>query len=292
MHRILTNPAFKVLFLFLLLALSGLASPRFCPANEPAEILRFAVFPYKSPRSVAEVFAPLAARLEKRLGKKVLLVSAPDADAFLRKGLAGEYDLALPSITVYYKMLPAGYTAIAKGVPNFWGGVIVREDSGIASIEQCRGKTIAAIGEHSYAGYMFFKDLLAEKKIDPAKDLEIHFLGKLDTIIYGVLNKKYDAGLIRLDTLEMKDFAPIKDQFRIVARSAEIPQFPFVVRSGLDQRSLAIIKEVLTGLSPERQEDLVILKSLQIQRIVGATKGDYDRFYEVVKHSEFYQHHQ
>ncbi|MDG4476759.1 phosphate/phosphite/phosphonate ABC transporter substrate-binding protein [Thiovibrio frasassiensis] len=268
-----------------------MALPLSCPAQETNETIRFAVFPYKSPKSVIEVFSPLAARIEKRLGKKVLLVSATDSEAFLKKSLAGEYDLALPSITVYYKMLPAGYTAIAKGIPSFWGGVIVRQDSEIKTIEQCKGKKIAAIGEHSYAGYMFFKAQLDEKRIDSKKDLDLQFVGKLDTIIYGVLNKKYDGGVIRLDTLEMKDFAPVKDQFRIVSRSAEVPQFPFVVKSGMDQRTASVIREVLTSLSPDKPEDLAILKSLQIKKIVAATKEDYDPFYKVIKNHAFYTHH-
>ena len=275
---------------FLLLVLWGVVIPPLCPAHESPNIIKFAVFPYKSPKSVIEVFGPLAARLEEKLGKKVQLVSAPDADTFLAKGLAGEYDLASPSPTVYYKMRAVGYTVIAKGVPPFWGGAIVRKDSEIKTIEQCRGKKIAAIGEHSYAGYMFFKALLEEKKINPAKDLDIQFLGKRDTIIYGVLNKKYDVGLIRLDTFEMKDFAPIKNHFRVVARSPEIPQFPFVVKSSMDQRTIAIIQEVLTTLSPDKPEDLEILKNLQIKKIVGATNGDYDQFYEVIKDSEYYKH--
>ncbi len=289
MQRISAGPAVRVLLS--LLALWGMAWPRLCPAQETTDAIRFGVYPYKSPKSVVEVFGPLAVRIEKRLGKKVQLVSAPDSDTFLKKSQAGEYDLALPAITVYYKIQPAGYTVIAKGVPSFWGGVIVRQDSGIKTIEQCRGKKVAAIGEYSYAGYMFFKDLLDEKKIDSTKDLDIHFLGKLDTIIYGVLNKKYDVGVIRLDTLDMKDFAPIKDQFSIVARSAEIPQFPFVVKSGMDQRTIAAIREVLTSLSPDKPEDLEILKSLQIKKIVGATKADYDPFYEVIKNNDYYKHH-
>lgn len=288
MRRISTRPAFWV---FLLVAAWGMALPLSCLAQETSDAIRFAVFPYKSPKSVIEVFSPLAARIEKRLGKKVLLVSATDSEAFLKKSLAGEYDLALPSIAVYYKMLPAGYTAIAKGVPSFWGGVIVRQDSKIKTIEQCKGKKIAAIGEHSYAGYMFFKAQLDEKRIDSKKDMDIQFVGKLDTIIYGVLNKKYDGGVIRLDTLEMKDFAPIKDQFRIVSRSVAVPQFPFVVKSGMDQRTATAIREVLTSLSPDKPEDLAILKSLQVKQIVAATKDDYDPFYDVIKNHEFYTHH-
>ncbi len=276
--------------LFLLLILWGLVPPSSCPAHEAPNVIKFAVYPYQSPKSVIEAFGPIAARLEKRLGKKVQLVSAPDAQTFLAKGLAGEYDLALAGVTVYYKMLPAGYTPIAKGVPNFWGGVIVRQDSEINTIEQCRGKKIAAIGEHSYAGYMFFKTLLDEKKIDAAKDLDIQFLGKVDTVIYGVINKKYDVGLLRLDILETPDFIAFKDQFRVIARSPEIPQFPFVVKKDMDHRTVALIQEVLTNLSPDKPEDLAILKSLKIKKVIGATKGDYDQFYEIIKNNEYYKH--
>jgi len=288
MRRILARPTVR--FLFFLLILWGVLPPTPCPAHDTPNTIKFAVFPYKSPKSVIEVFGPLVARLEKKLGKKVQLVSAPDAQTFLAKGLAGEYDLALPSPSVYYKMMPAGYTVIARGVPSFWGGVIVRQDSEIKNIEQCKGKKVAAIGEHSYGGYMFFKDLLEEKKIDTAKDLDIQFLGKVDTIIYGVLNKKYDVGVIRINTLELPDFVALKDQFRVIARSPEIPQFPFVVKSGMDQRTVAAILEVLTSLSPDKPEDLEILKSLQISKVVSATKGDYDQFYELIKNSEYYKH--
>lgn len=278
-------------FILLLLTLWTVMIPPPCLAHEKHDTIRMAVFPYKSPKSIIEVFGPLAGRLEEKLGKKVQLVSAPDAASFLAKGLAGEYDLALPSMTVYYRMLPAGYTVIAKGVPSFRGGAIVRKDSEIRTIKQCRGKKVAAIGEHSYAGYMFFKDLLEDQKIDIAKHLDIQFLGKVDTVIYGVLNKKYDVGLIRLNTLDIKDLAPIKGQFRVIARSVEIPQFPFVVKNSMDQRTVAAILEVLTSLSPGKTEDLAILKSLQIDRIVGATKGDYDQFYKVVKNSEYLKRH-
>lgn len=277
--------------LILLLALLTVLLPYPCLAHQKHDVIRMGVFPYKSPKSIIEVFGPLAARIEEKLGKKVQLVSAPDAASFLAKGLAGEYDLAIPSTTVYYKLLPAGYNVIAKGIPSFWGGAIVRKDSEIRTVSQCRGKKVAAIGEHSYAGYMFFKDLLEEHRINAAKDLEIQFLGKVDTAIYGVLNKKYDVGLIRLSTLDTKDFAPIKDQFRVIARSAEIPQFPFVVKNSMDQRTVAAILKVLTALSPGKPEDLAIINSLQIDRIVGANDGDYVQFYKIIKNSEYLKRH-
>ena len=34
-------------------------------------VLKFGVFPYKSPKTVVEMYGPLAAHLEKNLGKKI-----------------------------------------------------------------------------------------------------------------------------------------------------------------------------------------------------------------------------
>ncbi|MHB8221422.1 MAG: hypothetical protein ACYDHV_01055, partial [Desulfurivibrionaceae bacterium] len=60
---------------------------------------------------------------------------------------------------------------------------------------------------------------------------------------------------------------------------------------GMDQQTATAIREVLTSLSPDKPEDLAILKSLQIKKIVAATMGDYDPFYEVIKDSEYFKHH-
>lgn len=275
------------IFVSVFLILTGLIFPIRCLAHQKHDVVRFGVFPYKSPKSIIELFGPLAARLEQKLGRRVQLVSAPDAASFLAKGMAGDYDLAIASPTVYFKMKPTGYSVIAKGVPSFWGGAIVRKESEIRSIRQCSGKKIAAIGEHSYAGYLFFKDLLEEQKINTVKDVEIHFLSKIDTVIYGVLNKAYNVGLIRLDILDTGDFIAIKDKFRVIARSAEIPQFPFVVKNSMDKHTVAAIQEVLTALSPANQDDQKILKSMQVDKFVIASKRDYDRFYNVIKNSAY-----
>ena len=266
-----------------------MALPLSCLAEETSEALRFAVFPYKSPKSVIEMFEPIAARLEKKLGRKVQIVYTPDVQRFVERGKKGEYDIVWPSTVTYFK-LTNGYTVIAKGMPAFFGGLIVRNDSEIQTLKQCRGKRLAAFGTSSSA-YMLLMEMLKEKGITPQKDVDIEFLGKHDSVIYGVLNKKFDAGVIKLDTLDLPDLAPLKNQFRVVARSIAVPQFPFLVKNGMDQRTVAAIREVLTSLSPDKPEDLEILKGLQVEKIVGATSADYDQFYEVIKDTEYNKQH-
>lgn len=273
----------------LLMALSVMIVATLCHAHEVGSphSIRFGVFPYKSPKSIVEIYGPLAAYLEKKLDRKVRIFSAPDAKSFTDKAVRGEYDLLLLALPVYYKLRPAGYRVIARGMPSFYGGVIVRKDSGISTVGQLKGKKVAAVGKYSYGGYLFLLPRLEEKGLDPRADVEFMFSGKVDTIIYGVINKTFDAGLLRLDTLDHSDYNGIREQLRVVDRSPEIPQFPFAVKNSMDAGTIVAIQEALAALSPDRPEERKILNGIQVDTFTSATDADYDLFYEQIKDSDY-----
>jgi phosphonate transport system substrate-binding protein len=272
-----------------LAALIAILPPILCQAHQDSrdDVLRFGVFPYQSPKVIFEMYASLASDLEKKLGKRIKLASAPDNRTFLAKAKGGEYDLLLIPPVLLYKLRPAGFNVIARGEPSFYGGVIVRKDSPITAIEQLKGKKVAAIGEHSYGGYSFLLPQLAENGVDPQKDVDFQFFDKVSIIIYGVINRKVDAGVLKLETLDLPSFTDVRDQVRVIARSPEIPQSPFVVNKKLDAVTIAAIQKALASLSSDKPEDLIILNGMQVRRIVAATNADYDQFYEQVKDTEF-----
>lgn len=267
----------------LLLLCSG-GSPTF--AHEQPGVIRFGVYPYETARSVYSLYAPLAKRIEDKTGKKVELVSAPDQKIFTEKAAEGAYDLALVSPNAFFKIQAAGYHVIARGEPPFHGTVIVRSDSGITAPGQLRGKKIAAIGKYSYGGYLFFRQELAALGISPDRDVVFTLLDKVDSVILSVVNKQYEAGVIRADALNRPTFDQVRDKVRIISRSSEIPQFPFVVKDSVDPDTVRLIREVLTAITPEKMEDSTILKSLQIDRIVAAQDADYETFRQVIKQAE------
>jgi len=277
------SPAISAfVFLAVLASLISFQPPAY-PQESP-DVIRFAVFPYKSPRTIFNLFAPIATQLEKKTGKKVELVSAADYNSFMAKAQEGDYDLVLPCVNCFFLIQPAGYHIIARGEPPFYGAVIVRKDSDITSLAQLRGKKIAAIGKHSYAGYMFLKQQLADRGISPEKDVQFNFLNKVDSIILSVVNRQYEIGVIKLDVLESPAFDAVRDKVRIISRSGPIPQFPFAVKNSMDPDTVARIREVLTALNVENPQDKDVLQSLQIRHIVMAEDADYDAFHrEVLK---------
>ncbi len=250
-----------------------------CLALDPYnKTLRFGVFPYKSPRTVMHVFAPLVKLLKKNTGYNVQLVTTPDFKTFNERGAQGSYDIAFPCVTCYFHMTASGYKVIAAGDPGFYGGVIVRKDSEIKTIAQLKGKRVASVGKNSYGGHLFIYQQLVNAGLHPDKDVDFFFLGKLDSIIFGVVNRKFDAGTIRLDALDSPVFDNMRDKISIISRSEAIPQFPFVVKDDLDPSLIQKVQQVLVELSPETIEGRRILNSLRIKSIVKAEDGDYDDF--------------
>ncbi|MFH1214949.1 MAG: phosphate/phosphite/phosphonate ABC transporter substrate-binding protein [Pseudomonadota bacterium] len=275
---------------FLLFTISLVFSLPQAAAHDPTKVIRFGVFPYKSPRTTFELFGPIAKRIEIKTGKKVVLVSAPDYKTYIERGKQGGYDLALPCATCFFKMQEAGFHVIARGEPSFYGGVIVRKDSDITTIAQLKGRKIAAIGPHSYAGYMFLKDRLDELGITEPENVTIHFLNKTDSIIYSILNKEYDAGVTRVDQLEGEQFTTVRGNLRIVDLSPPIPQFPFVVKNDMAPETAAQIKEVLLAISPNDPAGEKLLDSLRFDRIIASQDSDYEPFRKIIEmHSDVAQ---
>lgn len=64
-------------------------------ADGLAERWRIGVAPHTSARVIVEQYQPVRAALEKGLGGKAEIVTAPDFTEFVRRALAGDYDVAI-----------------------------------------------------------------------------------------------------------------------------------------------------------------------------------------------------
>ena len=83
-------------------------------------------------------------------------------------------------------------------------------------------------------------------------------------------------------------FTEIREQLRVIARSSEIPQYPFVVKKSIDESTITAIQETLSALSPDIPEEREILKNMQVEKIIKATDTDYDDFYELIKDTDYF----
>ena len=97
--------------------------------------LKLGVVPYKSPRALVELYSPVAAQLEKVLGKKVQVVTAVGRDQYMQRIYDKQYDIIVLGSTFYFKAYDkAGYQAVGRGYPPFRCGLIVRKNTALYNI--------------------------------------------------------------------------------------------------------------------------------------------------------------
>ena len=246
------------------------------------DVLKFCIFPNKSPKVIFSMYNPLVKRLSEATGRTVKLVTAPDKKTFQERAMAGEYDMAVACVACYFQLRDKrGYRAIVRGKPSFRGGVIVKKDSSITDSAQLLGKKVAAMRRHSYAGYLFFRAYFAEHDVAEDVQPKYIFLDQLESVIYAVLSGQADACIVRLDALNASKLSRYKDQVRVILESVEIPQFPFIVSPDLDPHLTRLITGALTSLPADDPAAKKLFHLLNITSLRATSDADYEQFEQV-----------
>jgi len=128
-------------------------------------VLKMGVFPYSNPQKLVTDYSPIAEKISKDIDCKVKIYTATNYEEYMSKATNLEYDIFIPCVSCIVKLLTnkALLEVIATGYPSFKGAVIVRHDSKIDSLNKIKGIKIAAVGEHSFGGYLFLKYKLQSK---------------------------------------------------------------------------------------------------------------------------------
>ncbi len=121
------------------------------------------------------------------------------------------------------------------GLSEFGSTIITRADSGIGSIDELKGKTIAGVAKLGFGGWLIgYKEML-DHGFEPYTDAKkVTFLGTQPTEVNAVLEGNVDAAVIRTGVLEMlskKGKVNLAD-FRVLSPK-KYPHFPFQVSTPL-----------------------------------------------------------
>ena len=111
--------------------------------------------------------------------------------------------------------------------------VVQNANTTIKGQADLKGKKVGALHPDAVCGYVLQRQLLQEGGVNPDRDVEFVFIGKLDSIIFSVLNRTVDAAAVDLSELAGKERG-IVDKMRVLAVTPEVPDFPIAVRKGLN----------------------------------------------------------
>ena len=270
-----------------LLALCGLTS---APASADDKVLRVSAIPDEAPTELQRKFKPLGDYLAKELGMEVKFVPVTDYAATVEGLAGGHLDL------VWY----GGFTFVqarrrtGNAIPlvqreedaRFHSKFITRAGSGIKTLADLKGKTLAFGSESSTSGHLMPRYFLMQSGIQPDKDLSRYaFSGAHDATAKWVESGKVDAGALnesvwnklvaekKVDTSKVEVFYTTPDFF----------DYNWTVRGDLDPKLVARLKSAFLALDASRPEDKAILDLQRTKKFVETKPENYKGIEEAAR---------
>lgn len=280
-------------FTLFFLALSVIIAISGCNRNEgPRPVMQIGYMICNSEEETAARFGPITKYLSDKTGIDFEMVVV-DTHEFDDRFAAGEFAVTHTNSLLYVILREHHNLQIlaAERRGNFGartaGAIVARRDSGIASLEDIRGKRMIFGPMMAPTGYLAEYDLMQKAGIDPELDLAYYaFPGgsfKHEKLIYKVLFGEFDVAAAPVLDLEVmsKEGKIAPDDFVILAQSPLIPYCTFGAAEDLDPDLVARIQKALMELTPETTveiggERLKVLKAAWIDGFELLDDSEYD----------------
>ncbi|MDO4904744.1 MAG: putative selenate ABC transporter substrate-binding protein [Lautropia sp.] len=270
----------------LLGAILGLSTLAALPSPAPAQqqVLRVTAIPDEAPTELARKFEPLGKYLEAQLGMPVKWTPVTDYAAAVETLVNGKVDLAwFGGFTVVQALQRSG----GKVVPLvqrtedevFRSVFITRNDSGIASLSDLKGRTLAFGSQSSTSGHLMPRHFLLADKIDPDTDLKrIAFSGAHDATIAAVSSGKVDAGALNISVWEkfLTDGKVDTKRVRVFYTTPPYHDYNWTVHSKMAPDLQDKIRKAFLALDPDKPGDKAILDLQRASRFVPTQVSNYD----------------
>jgi phosphonate transport system substrate-binding protein len=256
------------------------------PGAFAADGLHLVLTPSQKPTDLLTTGEEFARVLTRLTGIPVRVTVASDYAAVIEALRNHSADLAFVHPVGYVlASREAKATIVAKnlwhGKSSFTARIYVRRDSGLKTLEELRGKTMAFIDPASSSGYTYPMVLLIEKGLVKNRDpktffRDVVFAGSHDAGMRALLNGHVDA-LASFDMAREQYLADPAERQRIVyvAETPSIPEAGIAARAGLDPATFSKVREALLQIRAPAYAAL--LKRLyEIDGFAPAEDREYD----------------
>lgn len=211
-------------------------------ASQAQQVLNLGLIPAEDPRLIMTEAQPLVDRLQAALKMEVKPFVATDYNGVIEAMRAKKLDVAFfgPfSYVLAVQVADAEAFAIAplgRTGASYKSVIIARNDRGIRTLSDLRGRTFAFVDPSSTSGHLFPKAGLLKAGYDPEAFFgRVIFSGGHDASAIAVQNGKVDAAAVADGLLDMAIERGVvkRDEVSIIWTSEAIPGAPFAMRRDL-----------------------------------------------------------
>lgn len=244
-------------FTLAMTALGWAQSP--APSPEPLAPLRLGAVGYLKQETRTTV-APVAAYLEKQLGRTVRLFMYPSYNDVVVRIAQGELDLAiLPPIVHLHAADTLPVRTLAYGVYSnrcfTYNALLLarKSDTKIRTLADLKGQKVAFVDLLSASGYVYPK-LALEKDGPGAKSVQDKFYGNHVDALHALDEGEVAAAAVYDQMFEEMGEGKIKlDNYHVLARKGPIPSEAIVATTRLDAKIADQVRDLLLCYFASRQ---------------------------------------
>ncbi len=176
------------------------------------------------------------------------------------------------------------------GTGLYYGMIVAKKSSGIKSLSDLNGKTIAYTDKLSTSGYLYPKKLLAKKGVKPGKTL---FLNSHEEVITQVYTGKVDAGaafyspesngeLRDARSRVLKKFPDVGKEVIVLAKTDPIPNDPITFSKSISSDLALKIAVAMVKIASTDEGKRILKEMYGVEGLARATDGDYNSLRAVI----------
>lgn len=241
------------------------------------------------PAAMVQHLTPLTSYLSKKTGLKISFRASPNLSSAVSELGKDQTQIAYLTPVAYieaqekYKVKPL-VAPLTHGKDTFNLVVAVHQDSNIQSMADLIGKSLALGDEKA----LLQRAVVVNGGINLHQLSRFGFLKHYDNIAKAVLNKDFDAGILKDTTYEKY----AKQGLRSIHTSPPLPSYLFAVNDKLPPETVKKLRAAFLALKADSAANKAILKELDqgYDGFVVAEDKDYDVVRKLIapfqKHSQ------
>jgi len=266
-------------FLIISLVLAGTGC-----SKEKEEVITMGFVPMRDGDTLIESVEPLTAMLSEKLGIKVEGFTATNYVGVVEGLGSGQVDFGFIPPFAYVLANQESdaqviLTSLNKSGDAFYRSqFIVRNDSGIESFDDLRGKIVGFVDPSSTSGYLFPGAHLITQGIDIENDIDYVFSGGHDKSLQLLLNKDVDVATTFVDVREryIDEFPNALEETTILGYTENIPNISVTVSGSMDEDMRIKIQEALLDIAKSEDGIKLLSELFNMFGFVESTDADYE----------------
>lgn len=239
--------------------------------------VKFGVMSPAAPARIHAQWSPFIEYIEKKTGYTVELV-IPKGFKKIKKAIAtGKIDFFYINSLVFYRLKESKKAVPIAQMFNLddtiysHSDIFVRSDSGINTISDLKGKTLAYVSPMGAGGYLAPRAYLQKNGVNSKSDITETFTKNLSSSIHSVLLGDVAAGTMCGINFRLMSKKINTGELKVIASSDDYPENLIGARPGVDPDTRKLILKTIIEMvdDPAGNKILHSMRGMKIKKFVA-----------------------